>query len=380
MKTLKIFVVLAFLATLPLATQAQKARVKAKKAAPPVVETPGQRLYKTMLPATAKVMFIDSVVVSKADFLAKVPLNGEAGKLSMKVTGRHGEILGQYENDFGDRKIFAVGDTAGTSLYTQTLLGDGWSEQTGIDEIDEDEFSYQNYPFLSTDGVTLYFSAKGPNSMGGRDIFMTTFDRDKGKWYEPENYGLPYNSTANDYLLAIDDLDSLGWLVTDRHQPHDSVCIYTFVPTYPRLDFAAENLSAAQLEGFAKISSISKTWKFGDRRAALRRRDAMLARTAQHGNGSKTEFVVNDDRVISSASDFRSAESRNLFKQLEELRSMLKSTQDSLDTKRLRYAKAGESEKAGMRNDILSLEKDVQRLYEDIKQTEKRIRNLELGK
>ena len=84
------------------------------------------------------------------------------------------------------------------------------------------------------DGVTLYFAAQGVNSMGGYDIFMSTFDLDKGVFYSPENIGLPFNSTANDYLLAIDDINHLGWLVTDRRQPEDKVCIYTFVPTASR--------------------------------------------------------------------------------------------------------------------------------------------------
>lgn len=48
---------------------------------------------------------------------------------------------------------------------------------------------------------------------------------------------MPFNSTANEYLLAIDDYDTLGWLVTDRNQPADSVCIYTFEPTSIRKDF-----------------------------------------------------------------------------------------------------------------------------------------------
>ena len=49
-------------------------------------------------------------------------------------------------------------------------------------------------------------------------------------FYIPDNYGLPYNSTANDYFLAIDERNNLGWLISDRYQPEDKVCIYIFVP------------------------------------------------------------------------------------------------------------------------------------------------------
>ena len=47
-------------------------------------------------------------------------------------------------------------------------------------------------------------------------------------FYIPDNYGLPYNSTANDYFLAIDERNNLGWLVSDRYQPEDKVCILYF--------------------------------------------------------------------------------------------------------------------------------------------------------
>ena len=62
----------------------------------------------------------------------------------------------------------------------------------------------------------------------GFDIYTTRLDVDNGGFYIPDNYGLPYNSTANDYFLAIDERNNLGWLVSDRYQPEDKVCIYIF--------------------------------------------------------------------------------------------------------------------------------------------------------
>ncbi|MGI6242832.1 MAG: hypothetical protein ACOYJK_04775 [Prevotella sp.] len=324
-------------------------------------------------------MFIDSVVVSKDEFVSKLPLGNAAGKLSAKYSESHEMLLGQYENDFADRRLYAVGDTTGTTLYSQVLLGNGWGKQNPLSEISEEEYPFQNFPFLCTDGATLFFSAKGENSVGGYDIFMTTFDSDKGEWYEPQNYGLPYNSTANDYLLAIDDLDSLGWLVTDRFQNEDSVCIYTFVPTYPRLDFASEDVTDSQLESYAKIINISDTWDFGNRRKALQRRDAMIARTAEAQTGRKMTFVINDDRIVTSIADFKSEKSKKLYKQLQELCSMLQSTQENLETKRETYANAGKGVKEDLKDDILQLEKDLTQQHADIKLLEKEIRQHEIS-
>lgn len=378
MKHVKTFLLIALLAlSIPVAN-AQRGRARAKKTSAAAVETPAQKLFNTMLPATAKVMFIDSIVVGKDEFVSKIPLVDAAGKLSAKRSDSKTMLLGQYENDFADRRLCAVGDTAGTSLHDQVLLGDGWSNPTRTNGIDEDDYPFQNFPFLCTDGVTLFFSAKGDNSIGGYDIFMTTYDSDKGEWYEPQNYGLPYNSTANDYLLAIDDLDSLGWLVSDRYQPEDSVCIYTFVPTYPRLDLTSEDLTHAQLEHYAKLTAISDTWEFGNRQEALARRKRMLANATAKQDNKTMAFVINDGHVARSLSDIRTEAGRNLYKQLQELHTLQQATQARLNTLRQTYAAAEMSKKKTMTGEILQLEKDLLQQNADVKLLEKKIRKHEL--
>jgi hypothetical protein len=48
-------------------------------------------------------------------------------------------------------------------------------------------------PYISLDGKTLYFSSKGHNSMGGFDIFYSSYDSGTAKWSEPKNIGYPIN-------------------------------------------------------------------------------------------------------------------------------------------------------------------------------------------
>ena len=56
-------------------------------------------------------------------------------------------------------------------------------------------------PFLSKDEKTIYFSSKGHKSMGGFDIFKSTFGKD-GKWSEPENLKAPINTTDDDLYYS----------------------------------------------------------------------------------------------------------------------------------------------------------------------------------
>lgn len=340
--------------------------------------TENTKLFQQLLPSTAKVMFIDSVVVDKQDFLSQVPLSEETGILSVNSKSKDfANEMGQYENEFGDRRIVADGDSSASRLYTQTLLGDTWSKKTAIADFGVSEYKLQNFPFLCSDGVTLFFSAGGVESMGGRDIFMSTFDSDKAQWYKPQNYGLPFNSTANDYLLAIDDIDSLGWLVTDRRQPAGKVCIYTFVPTETRQNFDDEDISDAQLLSYARLLRIKDTWKFGNRSKALARRDKMLKRiSVKRGSTNAMAFVVDDNTVITSASQFHNPQSKQLYKQVTELQQMIKSNEDKLENARLAYHQ-GDSSKTKV---IRSLEAQLPKQRNDLVSLEKKIRSLEKGK
>lgn len=54
-------------------------------------------------------------------------------------------------------------------------------------------------PFISEDGMTLYFSSQGHASMGGYDIFYAKNLGDN-QWTEPVNVGYPINTTDDDYF------------------------------------------------------------------------------------------------------------------------------------------------------------------------------------
>jgi hypothetical protein len=55
----------------------------------------------------------------------------------------------------------------------------------------------EDSPFIHSDGKTLYFSSSGHKTMGGFDIFVTTYNDNKQEWTEPKNVGYPI-STAHD--------------------------------------------------------------------------------------------------------------------------------------------------------------------------------------
>ena len=356
--------------TISLANRKKK-NIIAKPKTQPAVSV--NKLYESMLQSTAKVMFIDSVVVDKEQFLQAIPLPSDLGQIKFRPNSSH---LLEYQNELDDRKFIADGDTAITLLKTQTATGKSWSLAEKLPGLDNKEYLLQNYPFLASDGITLYFSAEGPSSMGGRDIFMTSFDSDKGIWLQPQNYGLPFNSPANDYLLVIDDLDSLGWLVTDRRQPEGKVCVYTFVPTSVRQNFEVDGLSNAMLKSYADIKSIKDTWKFGNRQTAMLRLKNIRTKIRKQQNKNNINFIINDKQIIRSIDDFKSDESRKLYKQLVEIKQIITEEEQQLQKQRIQY-ESDSSMREKLYPIIIKEEQLIQKQKLEQIAIEKRIRNIE---
>ena len=367
--TLYLLILLLF-SPLPMLSQKHGKRSDKPKATK-TEKTPADRLFEAMIEGTAKVMFVDSIVVDKKNFLSKIPMSKEAGTVSEK----NGQT--SYTNELGNHRIYADGDTIrGYHLYATDLLGDIWSKPKQLVELDE-EVNDTNYPFLLSDGMTLFFSGQGEKSLGGYDIFMTLFNSEDGTFYKPENYGLPFNSTANDYFLAIDDMYALGWLVSDRYQPKDKVCIYTFVPTNPRLNFSQDNLEEEQLKSFAKLTSIKDTWAFGNRDAALNRLKSLKQNNHQANSKPGFLFPINDKTVYTKIDDFKSNKTKELYAQLAEMKAQLAQNEKTLAKMRSDYSRASISDQQGMRAILLKAEKTIQQQRKDVQNFEKSVRNEE---
>lgn len=84
----------------------------------------------------------------------------------------------------------------------------------------------EDFPFLSTDGVTLYFSSEGHNSMGGYDLFKSTWNPEENTWTEAENLGYPINSTDNDRSISLTPDNRAGYISAFRNGGYGDLDIY----------------------------------------------------------------------------------------------------------------------------------------------------------
>ena len=378
MKIRRIFIILAVMAICQM-TYAQKrknSKSTPKKKTEVVQRSPAELLFENMLENTQRVFFIDSMVVDKDNFIQHIPLPRECGTISAQQEGEN--TIAAYLNEFGNKMYYSVRDTMGNaSIYTKDKLGNDWSKPMGLTGIDN--MTNPDYPFMMPDGTTFYFSQKSDETLGGYDIFVTRYDSSTGEFLKPNNMGLPFNSSANDYMYVVDELDSLGWLVTDRFQPEGKVCIYTFVPSKTRENFDLGEMSESEVRQFATIHSIQDTWPSEEARSeALLRLENMKNRNTPRRETASFTFDVNDEITYHTPSDFRSSTARDMFMELLQQKERNQEYAQRLETMRERYYHADDAERASMRKSILDAEKELERQNVQILNTEKRIRNAEI--
>ena len=98
------------------------------------------------------------------------------------------------------------GGYGGFDLYKVTKLPNGeWSLPLNLGPTINTEYD-ETAPFMHPDGITLFFSSNGHETMGGYDIFETTVDEESFTWRKPKNVGYPINTTTDDvfYVTSVD--------------------------------------------------------------------------------------------------------------------------------------------------------------------------------
>lgn len=163
--------------------------------------------------------------LNEGDYFRSYDLQGIGGKLLVKPD----EFKTAADKKKKDKSIVFIpkgsstvyyssyGNGDNKDIYSVTKTANGYSKPQMLQGIntqyDED------YPFLHPDGKTLYFSSKGYNSMGGYDIFKSTYDESSNSWSSPVNLEFPINSPDDDFLFVTDSLQQIAYFSTGRQSP-----------------------------------------------------------------------------------------------------------------------------------------------------------------
>jgi tetratricopeptide (TPR) repeat protein/outer membrane protein OmpA-like peptidoglycan-associated protein len=115
-----------------------------------------------------------------------------------------GDITLYFYNDstllFSSRR---PGGYGGLDLYITSYNGSYWSLPHNLGPEINSPYD-EKCPFLTKDGLTLYFSSnRSDRSFGGLDIFSSHFNTKDKTWSSPENLGVPINSSEDDDFFRL---------------------------------------------------------------------------------------------------------------------------------------------------------------------------------
>jgi Tol biopolymer transport system component len=95
-----------------------------------------------------------------------------------------------------------LGGFGGYDIYVSERKSNGeWGQPRNLGPEVNSPYD-EDFPYVLPDGVTLYFSSLGHNSMGGYDVFTSTLS-ENGKWSKSDNIGYPINTPFDDVSFSI---------------------------------------------------------------------------------------------------------------------------------------------------------------------------------
>jgi outer membrane protein OmpA-like peptidoglycan-associated protein len=150
------------------------------------------------------------------------------------------------------------GGYGGRDIY-KVVLNDKakWGEPENLGSTINTQYDEEGVD-IQADGKTLFFSSMGHNTMGGYDVFKSSYD--SGKWSEPENLGYPVNTPENDVFFSISASGKHGYYASVRKEGYGETDIYmvTFLgPEKPVALSNEDNLLAGNAGGVADVMMTS---------------------------------------------------------------------------------------------------------------------------
>lgn len=129
----------------------------------------------------------------------------------------------------GRHTFFSIHNTESVGdrdLYVSTLGGDGvWTKPANLGR-NVNTASVELSPFMAPDGKTLYFSSNRPAGQGGFDLWLTRrLDETWTNWSAPQNLGAEINTKDNDMNIAVDATGKFAFMAIGPIMKED---IYEF--------------------------------------------------------------------------------------------------------------------------------------------------------
>ena len=123
---------------------------------------------------------VNKDTIHKSELLNYYHLQKDAGQLISAAdffsTGVDPDQI-VFQTERGDEVFFSIQEIDETwNIYKIVRLLDSWNEAETLGEPVNSQWD-DLYPFMLTDGISLYFSSNRPGGMGGLDIYQTFLNK-----------------------------------------------------------------------------------------------------------------------------------------------------------------------------------------------------------
>lgn len=178
-------------------------------------------------------------------------------KMGGKINTKYRETSLSIAAD--NKTLYLVSDRpggfGGKDIYKVTLNDRAkWTDPVNLGPTINTQYDEEGAD-IQADGKTLFFSSKGHNSMGGFDIFKSTYD--SGKWSEPQNLGYPVNTPDDDVFISVSKSGKHGYYASVKANGYGDYDIYkvTFLGAEKPVPLSTEDATLAGGNADVKISN-----------------------------------------------------------------------------------------------------------------------------
>jgi tetratricopeptide (TPR) repeat protein len=150
-------------------------------------------------------------------------------KLPKVINSKNQEIAASISK-FGDVIYFASdreGGFGGVDIYLSRVLPNGkWGPPQNLGPNINTKYD-EDFPNITSDNKTLYFSSKGHTSMGGYDIFKAKWNHIKRNWGDVKNIGYPINTPEDNMNFRASKTGRTGYISALRAHGYGDLDIYS---------------------------------------------------------------------------------------------------------------------------------------------------------
>jgi outer membrane protein OmpA-like peptidoglycan-associated protein len=160
-----------------------------------------------------------------------------ADTFSTELTNKSNTFKTSAVSSLGDQDLFFINDTTilfsskrkggygGYDLYISERVEDTWKEPMNLGPQINSLYDERS-PFLTKSSSILYFSSNRENSLGGFDIFQSTYGAERRQWHLAENIGYPISSPGDDLNFRLGNDGRSALFSSDRMNTYGGKDIY----------------------------------------------------------------------------------------------------------------------------------------------------------